>query len=45
MVHVIFYTNFPVEIERKIECPICEYGYNVKKEQFREILKEEGIGV
>ena len=36
---------FPIEIERKIECPICEYGYTVKKDQFKEILKEEGIGV
>lgn len=36
-----FIPVFPIEITRAIECPVCNYGYILKKSEFSEILKNK----
>lgn len=47
--HKVFFTlyfipTFPLKIDRRLECPICGYGFDVPKENFKEILKYEQVG-
>ncbi len=40
---IYFIPLFPVHIQYRIECPICEYGYTVKRKLIKEIFKTSDV--